>query len=121
MNSVDRSRNGQLLATGDDFGLVKLFKYPCVVEKAESHEYAGHSSHVTKVKFSANDRYVVSTGGNDMTVMVWETDVNGGQAAQEHQSEEVADYDENPDDPCNEVKVDRARLEREKVKATKHY
>ena len=78
VNSVDRSRNGQLMATGDDFGMVKLFKYPCVIEKAENHEYSGHSSHVTKVKFSANDRFVVSTGGNDMTVMIWETDVNGG-------------------------------------------
>jgi WD40 repeat protein len=40
----------------------------------------GHSSHVTKVKFSANDQYVVTTGGNDKTVIVWETDfaLNGG-------------------------------------------
>jgi len=34
----------------------------------------GHSSHVTKVKFTASDSYVVSTGGNDKTVIVWETD-----------------------------------------------
>lgn len=34
----------------------------------------GHSSHVTKVKFSANDKYVITTGGNDKTVIVWETD-----------------------------------------------
>jgi microtubule-associated protein-like 6 len=34
----------------------------------------GHSSHVTKVKFSFNDKYVISTGGNDKTVIVWETD-----------------------------------------------
>lgn len=56
--------------------MVKLFKYPCVIEKAQNNEYCGHSSHVTKVKFSNNDRYVVSTGGNDMTVMIWETDIN---------------------------------------------
>lgn len=79
VNSTDRSRNGQLLATGDDFGCVKLFKYPCVVEQAQFNDYHGHSSHVTKVRFSANDEYVVSTGGNDKTVMVWQTDVNEGQ------------------------------------------
>ena len=34
----------------------------------------GHSSHVTKVKFTANDKYVVTAGGNDKTMIVWETD-----------------------------------------------
>ena len=29
---------------------------------------------MTKVKFSANDKYIISTGGNDKTVIVWETD-----------------------------------------------
>jgi microtubule-associated protein-like 6 len=62
------------LATADDFGKVKLFKYPCAIEGASSKEYGGHSSHVTKVKFSAGDKYVISTGGNDKTVLVWETD-----------------------------------------------
>ena len=55
-----------------------------------------------------------------MTVMIWETDVNGSQAAEQQHNNEVADYDDNPDDPCNEIKVDRARLEREKVKESKH-
>ena len=69
-----------MLATGDDFGTVKLFKYPCVIQKACNNEYFGHSSHVTKVKFSANDRFVVSTGGGDMTVMIWETDIHEAEA-----------------------------------------
>jgi hypothetical protein len=29
---------------------------------------------VTKVKFSANDTYLVTTGGHDKTVLIWETD-----------------------------------------------
>jgi WD40 repeat protein len=76
VNAVDRSRNGLLLATGDDFGQVKLFKYPCVKEQAGFNEFYGHSSHVTGVKFTANDTFVISTGGNDKTVMVWDTDIN---------------------------------------------
>jgi microtubule-associated protein-like 6 len=32
----------------------------------------GHSSHVTKVKFSADDKYIVTTGGHDKTVLIWE-------------------------------------------------
>jgi microtubule-associated protein-like 6 len=67
-----------VLATADDDGRVKLFKYPCVVEKgALYNEYKGHSSHVTKCKFSADDAYVVTTGGHDKTVLIWETDFGG--------------------------------------------
>lgn len=29
---------------------------------------------MTKVKFSANDTYLVTTGGHDKTVLIWETD-----------------------------------------------
>jgi len=76
VNTTDRSRNGTLLATGDDFGQVKLFKYPCVKEQAGFNDYYGHSSHVTGVKFTANDTFLVSAGGNDKTVMVWDTDIN---------------------------------------------
>ena len=76
VNTTCRSRNGLVLATGDDFGVVKLFKYPCVKEKAGSTDHYGHSSHVTGVKFTADDTLVVSTGGNDKTVFVWDTDFN---------------------------------------------
>ena len=33
VNSVDRSHNKRLLATGDDFGNVNLYRYPCVSDK----------------------------------------------------------------------------------------
>mmetsp|Transcript_34584 Transcript_34584/g.25723 ORF Transcript_34584/g.25723 Transcript_34584/m.25723 type:complete len:193 (-) Transcript_34584:413-991(-) len=89
VNSTCRSASRTVLATADDFGKVKLFKYPCVVEHAAFKEYMGHSSHVTKVKFSANDQYVVSTGGNDKTVLIWETDIGMGGAQEEEKG--VAD------------------------------
>lgn len=55
VNTACRSFSQKLLATGEDSGLVKLFRYPCVTEGAAANEYAAHSSHVTKVKFTAND------------------------------------------------------------------
>ena len=58
INHCDRSPTShpdgyQLLATGDDFGKVKLFRYPSMVEPSQCLELRGHSSHVTKVKFGA--------------------------------------------------------------------
>lgn len=82
VNSTCRSNDQTVLATADDFGKVKLFKYPCVLEKPQSNAYQGHSSHVTKVKFSQGDRFLVSTGGNDKTVIIWETDFGEAGAPQ---------------------------------------
>lgn len=45
-----------------------------MVEGASFKDYNGHSSHICRVRFSANDKYVVSAGGNDKTLMIWETD-----------------------------------------------
>ena len=79
VNSTCRSHSRAVLASGDDLGKVKLFKYPCVVEKgAQFKEFKGHSSHVTKCKFSANDNFLVTTGGQDKTVLIWETDFGVG-------------------------------------------
>ena len=112
INSVDRSHNEELLATADDFGDVRLFRYPCMDRKvrpkpvtpltacgsltsslfafgaallspcfgvccsfvnsqAKSHFADGHSSHVTCVRFTNNDAYLLSTGGADRTLMQW--------------------------------------------------
>jgi hypothetical protein len=82
VNSTCRSQSRAVLASADDLGKVKLFKYPCVVEKgAQFKEYMGHSSHVTKCKFSAHDNFLVTTGGHDKTVLIWETDFGAGGAA----------------------------------------
>nr|XP_057946177.1 echinoderm microtubule-associated protein-like 1 isoform X3 [Doryrhamphus excisus] len=71
INAASRSNNKSLLATGDDFGKVHLFSYPCSQFKAPSHVYGCHSSHVTNVTFLCNDSCLVSTGGKDMSVMQW--------------------------------------------------
>ncbi|XP_069008372.1 echinoderm microtubule-associated protein-like 1 isoform X4 [Embiotoca jacksoni] len=71
INAVCRSCDKSLLVTGDDFGKVHLFAYPCSQFRAPSHVYGGHSSHVTNVTFLHDDNYLVSTGGKDMSVMQW--------------------------------------------------
>ncbi|XP_071963512.1 77 kDa echinoderm microtubule-associated protein-like isoform X6 [Antedon mediterranea] len=71
INSVARSNNSNILATGDDFGKVKLFKYPSNRPKSASNAFSGHSSHVTSVDFFKDDSKLISTGGKDMSCIQW--------------------------------------------------
>jgi len=61
-----------LLATADDFGKVKLFRWPCIVPRAQHRPYGGHSSHVTNVSFTHQDNWLISTGGQDRAVFQWQ-------------------------------------------------
>merc|ERR1711871_809262 len=72
VNGVDRSKNCKLVAISDDFGLVKLFKYPCFAKKGAKYQQGiGHASHVTCVRFNADDTKVITVGGNDKSVFQW--------------------------------------------------
>lgn len=73
-----------ILATADDFGNVKLFKYPVNEKKASYQRFSGHSSHVTNVNFSSFENYAISTGGNDKAIFQWKFRVD---------SDEVVEYD----------------------------
>ncbi|CAH8431626.1 unnamed protein product [Schistosoma rodhaini] len=72
VNACDRSPTADILATGDDYGKVKLFKYPTNKPKAEFRAYNGHSSHVTNVTFLYDGSRLISTGGKDTAVLQWE-------------------------------------------------
>ncbi|EAR94225.2 HELP domain protein (macronuclear) [Tetrahymena thermophila SB210] len=74
VNTANRSKNKKIIATGDDFGRVNLFQYPAAAPKQSHHTYLGHSSHVTRVKFSYDDKFLISTGGNDKSILVWSTE-----------------------------------------------
>ena len=98
INSVDRHPQGNVIATGDDFSKVKLFKYPVAVERASFVKVVGHSSHVTNVRFTANGSYLISTGGNDKSIFQWKYlfDDDGDEQAREIQNieeeEDAADH-----------------------------
>lgn len=59
---------GKFLVTSDDYGLVKLFNYPCVVEDAPYRAYRGHSSHVMCVRYNCDESLVCSAGGKDRAI-----------------------------------------------------
>ena len=74
INAVDRSNTKKYLVTGDDFSKVKLFRYPVYEKRQIYNAYKGHSSHVTNVKWSADDRFVISTGGLEKSIIQWAVD-----------------------------------------------
>ena len=52
---------------------MNVYRYPATLEGengAPHHEYLGHSSHVTMVRW-ISDKYLISTGGNDKCVFQW--------------------------------------------------
>ena len=92
INSVSRrdvfsSRDGDaattVVAAGDDFGRVRVFRWPCVAREAPAvEEIETHASHVSCVRFApeevasvpgddTNDRWLVSTGGGDRAALQW--------------------------------------------------
>jgi len=86
VNSVCSSGEGTHMVLGDDFGNVKLMRFPCLTSHpsgcAGCVRYWGHSSHVTCVRFSSDDQWVFSTGGADSSIFQWRF-VNDGQLASE--------------------------------------
>ncbi|GAB6020327.1 Echinoderm microtubule-associated protein-like 5 [Chamberlinius hualienensis] len=71
VNCCSSSHSQKLLATGDDWGKIKLFNYPSCHPKALCYMYGGHSSHVTSVDFMFDDTSLISTGGRDGSIMQW--------------------------------------------------
>lgn len=93
INSVDRHPRGNVLATGDDFSKVKLFKYPVAIERASFTKVVGHSSHVTNVRFTSAGTYLISTGGHDKSIFQWRYNFDDAadEQAREIQENEVDD------------------------------
>ncbi|GCB77462.1 hypothetical protein scyTo_0021101, partial [Scyliorhinus torazame] len=82
INFVDANFGSATLVSGDDFGLVKLFRFPCLKKGAKFRKYVGHSAHVTNVRWSYDFQWIISTGGADHSVFQWrfipEAMSNGG-------------------------------------------
>ena len=93
INAVSRSPSGNLLASADDFGKLRVFSYPCTLEGAPCSSYSGHSSFVQNVTWlhganKSSDEYVITVGGNDKCVFQWRNDLAG--AAEKRPSAAVA-------------------------------
>ena len=65
------SQAGSLLCIGDDYGGVKLFRYPSPVAKPVYREFKGHFAAVTRVMFTPDRQHVMSVGGMDRALICW--------------------------------------------------
>ena len=72
INGLDMNESGTLIATGDDFGLVNLFRNPAR-KKVAPRSLLAHSEHVMRVKFGRGPLadYLFSVGGQDQTLIQW--------------------------------------------------
>eukprot|EP00611_Tribonema_gayanum_P004624 TRINITY_DN1381_c0_g4_i2.p1 TRINITY_DN1381_c0_g4~~TRINITY_DN1381_c0_g4_i2.p1 ORF type:complete len:459 (-),score=91.96 TRINITY_DN1381_c0_g4_i2:83-1459(-) len=71
INALQRSSDQRVVATADDFGGVSLFNCPCITAGAPKRRYHGHSAHVMNVRFTCGDRYLITVGGNDKSILEW--------------------------------------------------
>ena len=56
------------MLTGDDFGLVNVFKWPAP-QCAESRSYAAHSEHVVRLAVNKENNLAFTVGGADKSLI----------------------------------------------------
>ena len=71
INTVDRSHGRNIVAVGDEYGRLRLYRYPCLKENASCLEYQAHSPHIMKVRWANEDKFLFSVGGQDRSIMQW--------------------------------------------------
>ena len=59
-----------MLICGDQWGLIKLFRYPCVGGSVP-HLFRAHSKQITKIVIDGSRKKLISIGGEDNTIVVW--------------------------------------------------
>jgi WD40 repeat protein len=69
INGVDTTTDFRLIATADDFGLLNVYRYPCLNLKHKARSYAGHSEHVVRAIFTPDASKIFTIGGYDKAVI----------------------------------------------------
>ncbi|XP_065353055.1 echinoderm microtubule-associated protein-like CG42247 isoform X1 [Cloeon dipterum] len=72
ISTSHRSSNHDMLIVGDTDGHLRLFRYPCISPRAEYNEVKGQSNTLTTARFFSLDQSVVTVGGSDASLMLWD-------------------------------------------------
>lgn len=71
LNDATVTSDNKLIASGDDYGCVRLHNYPAV-DPSACLEYRGHAEFVVGVEFLRDDSQLITCGGNDMAIFQWQ-------------------------------------------------
>ena len=66
------SKSKKLLAACDENGKIRLFTFPAIHQKQDSKTILGHSAHVTAVEFFDDQNKLVSVGGREPSILLWQ-------------------------------------------------
>lgn len=70
--TCNRAAGNDMLASGDSEGHIRLFRYPCISPRSEYYETKVYSGVIGCVRFLYGDNTLVSVGGTDASLMIWE-------------------------------------------------
>lgn len=91
ISSACRSQNKKTIAFGKNEGKIIIYRYPCVTKTPSHKTYIGHSSLISNVKFFSEDKYLISTGNRDNTVLLWASEFD-------EESKEAKEEEKNPEE-----------------------
>ena len=65
-----RTRNQKLIVTGDDWGLLNLYRNPNA-KGSKPSSYRAHAQRISNLALDLNDKYIYSLGSSDFTMIKW--------------------------------------------------
>jgi len=71
LNDATVTSDNRLIASGDDYGCVRLHNYPAIEPEA-CLEYHGHAEFVVGVEFLRDDSQLITCGGSDQAIFQWQ-------------------------------------------------
>jgi len=61
-----------LIATGNDDGIIKIFRYPAPNRNAKGIDLIGHGPHISVVRWTSDETALISIGASDRSIMLWD-------------------------------------------------
>ena len=69
--ALEVSPSRAFVVAGDDAGQVQLFRFPVLEKGHVAHSYHAHAAQVATVRWSADEKYVLTAGGRDNALCQW--------------------------------------------------